>query len=448
MLRIINARMADGRLATIQTAGGQIQAVTPQKGRQGAGRDVLRLGDVGDLNGINGGAVLDADGELILPGLVDVHIHSREPGFPHKETWKDMARAAYKGGVVAVCDMPNTLPPTMDRESVLEKAAIARESGLDFALYLGVGAGNLERLPELLADEELPLCGLKIYYGQSTGELMYSDLEKLGQTLPRATGKVLAFHSEDQCHIDRNHAGMDPGTCTTPDSFAVHSRIRSSEAAMSSARTILDWAVRENRAIHIAHLSTPGEVGLIREARARGGRITSEVAPHHLLFSTDDYGRLGSRIKMNPPVRSPEEVRDLRRCYGEGRIEIFATDHAPHTLEEKAVREYDRCPSGVPALEFFLPLLLKCAEISGMSTESAVRSAAEVPARVFGFPRTGRLAPGFDANLVWVREEEQIPRDKELLSKCGWTPYDGLPLPARVMSTWHKGRLVYSADPR
>ena len=233
--------------------------------------------------------------------------------------------------------MPNTIPLTLFRQNVIEKAERARRAGILFQLILGVSAKNIDLVGPLLNDPHLPLCALKVFYGKTTGELLYDDLETLARSLPMDGSKLVVFHSEDQCHVDCNekafHHLLDQ---KDPAAFQVHSRIRSSEAAHASTRTILEWAERSyKRPVHIAHVSTPVEIELIAEFKARGTHCTSEVAPHHLIFSVEDYARLGPFVKMNPPLRSPSEVEALRRLVALGAVDMFATDHAPHTRDKR-----------------------------------------------------------------------------------------------------------------
>lgn len=426
-MKIINAKDLSGSLYTVEVNNGVFGSIIKQDQALPAGADQV-----------------DAKQRLMVPGMVDIHVHSRDPGFTHKEDWGSLAAAAFKGGVTCVCDMPNTMPNTMDRASIEAKKEIASSSPIDFWFYLGVGAGNIDQIKDLLLDESLPLCGLKVYYGQSTGELMYDDLDRLAEALPQPFPRLLSFHSEDQCSIDRNASMMQPQKCPTPDSFKVHSDIRSSMAAHKSTQTILDWAHKQGLAVHIAHLSTPAEVELIQHARSRGQVVTSEVAPHHLVFSTNDYERLGSRIKMNPPVRSEGEREQLCRQFGEGLIHAFATDHAPHTIEEKSETEYTKCPSGVPSVEWFTPLLLTLGKRYGLSLEQAVDMGSASAYKLIGIEDRGRIAEGFSADFVLLEEGKFEITEANIASKCGWTPFDGMEVDYRVSETWHKGVRVYA----
>jgi dihydroorotase len=440
-MKLINAHFLTGELVTIETMGSKITTVMRQNALMSDNHSI-NLDRIASESGDS--RTIDCAGALIVPAGIDVHVHSRDPGHTHKEDWLTLAQGAFKGGVVAVCDMPNTVPATMDRSAIMEKAKLASASGLEFKFYLGVGAGNIEALRGLLDDESLPLCGLKVYYGNSTGELMYDDLERLAAALNPKFRGVLSFHSEDQCTIDCNMAAHKKVEISQghPESFIVHSEIRSSAAAWKSTETIINWAIRHQRAIHIAHISTPKEVEMILAARQAGLRITTEVAPHHLIFSVDDYERLGPLLKMNPPVRSRVERDALVRYFGQGVIDYFATDHAPHTLAEKQA-EYGKCPSGVPGIEYFWPLLLEMAAFTRLGPEKVLAMAAKDSAQDFGFHNIGVIASGYDASFVWIKLEPNDVANAQTVSKCGWTPYHGMKLSHKVGATWHKGIKVY-----
>jgi dihydroorotase len=412
----------------------------------------IPLKDVQNFSDLPLGAWVDAQGATLVPAAIDAHVHSRDPGLTHKEDWQTLARGAAKGGVVAVCDMPNTIPPTLSRKAVLEKAKVASQSGMDFRLLIGVSAHSLKDVGPLLSDPDLPICALKVFYGKTTGELMYDDLETLARYLPEDGRKLVVFHSEDQCQVDCNEQHFrDQLSRTDPGGFAVHSQIRSSAAAHASTRTILEWGLKTyQRPIHIAHCSTPVEVELIQEYKAKGLRCTSEIAPHHLIFTTDDYSKLGSYGKMNPPLRSPEEVAALRKLVRAGAIEMFATDHAPHTRAEKDAT-VSRAPSGVPGVEYFWPLVLECLRRSGLNVGELnaqdqnliLRMACANPAQLFGISNRGGIQKGKQADFVALGESEVVVSNQEVVSKCGWSPYDGMQLPRGVRGTWWNGKKVW-----
>lgn len=442
MTTIINAKSETGERFHLTLKGGMIKDRETALNALAAPEGAVGIEEVtGDLEHYS---TIDAHDELILPALIDGHIHSRDPGFTAKEDWQTLAASSFKGGVVAVADMPNTMPPMMTEPEIVAKAEIASASGLDFGLYLGVGKDNIDLIGPLLDRKDLPLCGAKIYYGQSTGELMYENLERLGKSLPD-TDRLLSFHSEDQCYIDKAFLAEN-GTelnFSSHDQFRLHSKIRSAQAAMSSTRKILDWGRDLGRSIHIAHLSTPEEADAIVAARAAGVKVTTEVAPHHLIFAIADYDRLGPWIKMNPPVRTTEQRDRLRAMFAEGHIDAFATDHAPHLKSEKEQTRYKDCPSGVPAIEFFTPLLLTLADELNMPLAQAVAVGAANPASLFGFPQLGRLEPGYKASLVHIKKEPWTITTADIKAKCGWSPYEGMTMAYKVAATFKDGLLKY-----
>lgn len=436
---ILNAKLSDGSLYTIEWQDERFTSVTPQA----AVIDVSDAGTLSDLARSVPPAKVDAGQALLLPGLIDAHVHSRDPGLTHKESWATLALAAAKGGVVGVVDMPNTIPPTMTTAEVQQKAERAAAAGIAHKFLLGVDERNVGTLRQTLADSSLPVCGVKVYFGHSTGNLMFDSLDKLHVALGGAKDTLVVFHSEDQCGIDHNYTSIDRKQFGEGNSaFRIHTALRSSQTAYTATKKILAWAVQHQYRVHIAHLSTPRELELIAEARQQGARITSEVAPHHLLLCDDDYDSLGPLLKVNPPVRSKAEMLALRSAFGQGAIEVFATDHAPHTLLEKAA-PYDHCPSGMPSIDFFAPLLFDCAQQADLSLDKAVDMAASVPADLYGFADYGRIAPGAYANFVWIQAQPLWLDEKEVLSKCGWTPYHGRRLPVTVAATWHRGKVVY-----
>jgi dihydroorotase len=425
MTKIVNLRTLLGKIWTLHIEG--------QK---------LRIEEQAKAISADPGSV-DGHGLLVLPGLIDAHIHARQPGYDYKEDWQSLARSAFKGGVVGVCDMPNTDPATLDEDSVHVKERWALESGLDFRFFLGVTAENIDRCQKLLDDESLPICGLKVYYGKTTGTLHFDELDRLTKL---KTDKVIVFHSEDQCMMDHKLEGTNLPKELTKAQFIAHSEIRSDEAAVKSTQDILNWAANYSGPVHFAHLSTAEEVKLIEQARIKGLRVTGEVAPHHLLFSTVDYAEWGGFLKMNPPVRKPEIVKQLGQAFKEGLIEVFATDHAPHTLAEKQRTDYFKNPSGVPGIEFFAETLFYCAQKYQMSEERAVHAASAAPAKIFGLSGLGNLEDGGLASFCLVRREPYLVEEEHVHAKCGWSPYVGLKSPIQVVSTWHRGREVYRQD--
>ncbi|MFK7822552.1 MAG: dihydroorotase family protein [Oligoflexales bacterium] len=445
MLIIKNARLEGGGFVSLYIENGHFTSVIPQEALipcKSQAKNLKQLAEHGPGEDFSG--EVDAGGSILVPGGIDVHVHSRDPGYTHKEDWQTLGQSAFKGGVVGLIDMPNTFPPMMGKDEVLEKAEIAKKSGLDYQFLLGVGQDNIGKIKGLLTDSSLPLAGIKVYYGQSTGNLMFSDLELLSKSLPSDCQGCLVFHSEDQCRIDERSSNlhMDSEHDTTPASYRIHSEIRDSRSAWISTKQIIAWSIKNRRPFHLAHVSTPLEIELVQEAKNLGVPISTEVSPHHLLITSDDYAEKGAFIKVNPPVRSKEEVAKLRTYMAKGMIDCFATDHAPHTKEEKA-KSYGQCPSGIPAIEFYWPLLYKAAWVCDTPVNKLLAMACSKPAHLFGFKNAGKIEPGYAAHFVWIEPGDYVLKETDIEAKCDWSPYLGTKMKAKVIATWKNGKCVY-----
>jgi len=368
--------------------------------------------------------IFDASGLLVLPGLVDAHVHLREPGGEHKEDLTSGTRAALAGGVTTVLAMPNTSPPITDADSLANALVLADSKAVcDFGFFVGATPGNATEAARLT-----DAVGLKMYMGSSTGSLLVDDFG--GQythfkTYPRA--RPIAVHAEDEAAIRwfSRQGQRRPPLCATLD----------------TARALV-MAEHLGRRLHICHLSTAHELELVHAARARGVPVTCEVAPHHLFLTNDAEWRLGPRAKMNPPLRSQADRGALWEHLAW--IDAIASDHAPHTLKEKQVGPKD-APAGVPGLETTLPLLLTAAGEGQLLLSDVVRLTSAGPAQIFGLRRKGRIAAGFDADLVLVDFEAQWTITSERLwTRCGWTPFAGWPVKGRVERVYLRGRLAYA----
>ncbi len=450
MISIKNARFADGKFYSFTISNSCFSGVFTQESLEAVLPSTVSLQRYAELSADPDFAAknqqlnVDAGGALLVPAAIDVHVHSRDPGFPEKETWGSLAQAAFRGGVVAVVDMPNTVPPTLGREELLDKAERSRRTPLEARFLLGVSSNNLEVLAPLLQDPSLPLSGLKIFYGQSTGNLQFADLEGLAGKLPQFQNYRLVFHAEDQCCIDDNSRALSlsGAYASLGGSYAVHSMLRDSNSALQATAAIVGWAKRWQRAVHIAHVSTPAEMALIVAARAEGVLVSAEVCPHHLLLSTDDYQRLAGFLTVNPPVRSRQEVSALRRYFVGGAIDCFASDHAPHTRREK-LRPYPQCPSGVPSLEFFWPLFYRAVLASGGSIPDLLSMVSLTPATLFGFTGLGGLRSGLRASWVWLTPQEGQIASTDIRAQCQWSPYLGDPAVVSTQATWQDGICRY-----
>lgn len=374
--------------------------------------------------------VVDARGLHLLPGVVDDQVHFREPGLTHKEDLRSASRACAKGGVTSFLEMPNTSPTTTTRARLDEKLALAASRSLvNYGFYMGATPANVAELATALRTP-----GIKIFIGSSTGELLVDEQAALERIFSETTLPICA-HCEDEATIRANKLRLGE----THD-LADHSRIRDHAAALIATRRALDLARRHRHRFHVLHVSTAAEVPELADHR---GLITAEVCPHHLFFDTEDYARLGTRVQMNPSLKTRADREGLWAALLAGQIQVIATDHAPHTLEEKAA-PYPQSPSGLPAVENSLALLLDQVVRGRCRLEQVVHWMCDAPARVWDLVGKGRIAPGYDADLVLVDLAKSATiRDEEQLTKCRWSPWHGTTLTGWPVRTWVLGRTVF-----
>ncbi|MBI5137447.1 MAG: dihydroorotase [Nitrospirae bacterium] len=421
-----------GQTLLIQNA----TAVLPDGVRQAdvamMGGQIARVGAPGkrlDPSGFE--TVIDAGGLALLPGVIDAHVHFRTPGGEHKEDWDTGSMAALAGGVTTVLDMPNTDPPTVSLEALgAKRKAVAERARVHYGLFMGATRDNLEQV--LAADN---IAGLKVYMGSSTGGLLVHEDGPLARIFERFPG-TLAVHAEDEQIIQANSLkyrdAVAPG---------VHHLIRDHLSARRATERAIGLATRFDRPLHICHMSTAEELELVRAAA--DPRITCEVAPHHLVLTQEALDEMGTLAKMNPPLRTAADCDALWAGLAAGAIACVATDHAPHTLKEKA-GSYWQAPSGVPGVQHMLPILLDAARRGRLSLERVAEVTAAGPARLFGIQGKGRIARGYDADLVLVDLTATRTVDrKDVLSKCGWTPYEGMTLTGWPVVTILDGQVVY-----
>ncbi|MFA6523753.1 MAG: dihydroorotase family protein [Candidatus Peribacteraceae bacterium] len=379
--------------------------------------------------------VIEAAGWLLLPGLIDCHVHLREPGLTHKGDMETETRAALHGGVTTVCDMPNAVPPTVTIGALKEKIKLAKRiKDCDIRFFFGVAEmAHIEDLGKVWEDEDLRkhLVGAKLFLDHSTGDLKASP-ETVAEAF-RVCGD-LGIPLTAHCENPGLNAAADKANKRTD--IAAHSIVRPPESEEVAVRGAIELAKKYGTKLHIAHISTVQGVECVREAKAAGLPVTCEVAPHHLFLTTDDYATLGTLAKMNPPLRTAEHRDALWAGIEDGTIDCIATDHAPHTLEEKETSEALKAPSGVPGVEVMLPLLLTVAARGWphpatkrppihLDKEDIVRLCFENPNQIFGLKKHP-VSEGRKADCILVdSDEEWTIRGKELHSKCKWTPYEG-----------------------
>jgi dihydroorotase len=391
----------------------------------------------GGEGGAAEGEVWEAAGKLLFPGLIDTQVHFREPGAEHKEDLASGSLAAVAGGITSFCDMPNTRPPTTDPERLGDKLERARDRAwADHAFFLGATAENAEQLGEW---EELPGCaGVKMFLGSSTGNLLVPDDPTIERVL-RSGRRRVAVHSEDQPRLAKRYAAL-----TGEEGIEAHPEVRDIECAVRATRRLLDLVEKTGRPVHILHLSTAEELALVRE-RDLGELVTCEATPNHLFLVAPECYRLhGTRAQMNPPVRDRRHQEALREAVANGPIACIGSDHAPHLAEEKDL-PWPRSPSGIPGVQTTLPLLLTAVREGWLQLEDIVRLLGRGPAEVYGVAGKGRVAPGFDGDLVLVDPAITGPLPREWLrSRPGFSPYEGVELAGWPMTSILGGEVVYS----
>ena len=386
-----------------------------------------------DPGSVSADRVVDCSGLHLMPGVIDDQVHFREPGLTHKEDLATASRACAAGGVTSFLEMPNTKPPAVTVEGVRAKEALGAEKSLvNYGFYIGATPDNVD---QLRAATNVP--GIKIFIGSSTGNLLVDQQEALERIFAETTLPICA-HCEDEATV-RANAERLAGTTDVAD----HSNIRNVKAAVIATTRAKDLAIRHKHRFHVLHVSTAAEIPLLVDA---GPYLTAEVCLHHLFFNQGDYDRLGTRIQMNPSIKSAEDNRQLMQALLDGHIQVIATDHAPHTLEEKS-KSYPESPSGLPAVENSLALMLDQV-VAGNCTITQVASwMSDAPARVWGMVGKGRIETGYDADLVLVdlRQQRTI-EDSKQHTKSKWSPWHGQTLTGWPVSTWVAGHQVWDSQ--
>lgn len=375
---------------------------------------------------------IDATGLTLLPGVIDPQVHFREPGLEHKEDLFTASCACAKGGVTSFLEMPNTRPLTTTTAALQDKLRRAAEkSVVNYGFFIGATA---EVLPDLLT--ATPACGIKVFMGSMHGPLLIDQPEILEKIFAQGD-RLIAVHAENPARIAARKQAM-LGQSTDPD---LHSQIQDNQAALEATQLALALSQKYQRRLHILHLSTAEEADLLRQDKPAW--VTAEVTPQHLVLNREAYKTLGSLAQMNPPLRSAHDNEVLWQALRDGVIDFIATDHAPHTLEEKA-QPYPNCPSGMPGVETSLPVMLTQA-LQGQCTVAQVSHwMSTAVAQAYRIPRKGAIVEGYDADLVLVDLKTYRPVQREdLLTKCGWSPFEGWELTGFPVVTIVGGHVVY-----
>lgn len=397
------------------------------------------------LSDNNVNRVIEATGQYLLPGVIDDQVHFREPGLTHKATIQSEARAAVAGGVTSFMEMPNTVPNALTQALLADKYAIAARTSLaNYSFFMGASNNNLD---EVLRTDAKTVCGIKVFMGSSTGNMLV-DNEQVLDSLFRQSPMLIATHCEDEATIRANteRYKAEYGDRATAD---LHPLIRNEEACLKSSSLAVELARRHNARLHILHISTADELALFDNTiPLTEKRITAEVCVHHLWFDSRDYATLGNLIKCNPAIKAPHHKEALLAALLDDRLDIIATDHAPHTWEEKQQPNvgpaYWQAPSGLPLVQHPLLLMLDFVKQGKMPIETVVRKMSHAPADCFQIDRRGYVREGYWADLVLVDTNQPSTVTKQnVLYQCGWSPLEGHTFGASVTHTIVSGNLVY-----
>lgn len=403
-----------------------------------------RITEVGEkLDRHDDDEIVDLNGAWLLPGMIDDQVHFREPGLEYKADIASESAACVAGGITSFMDMPNTNPPTLTAEILEDKYQRARgRARANYGFYFGAANDNLEHIKTL---DPLSAPGVKVFMGASTGNMLVDDPEVLDGIFANAPVPIIT-HCEDTPMIDAKMAEYQREYGENLTAMQ-HPDIRSREACIKSTRLALELARKHDSRLHVLHISTADELALfekgplIREDGSRK-RITAETCVHFLHFAREDYGRLGNLIKCNPAIKEASDREAIIDAVANDVIDVLATDHAPHTLEEKQ-KPYAQAPSGLPLVQYALQVAMDKVLDGRMSLPHLVQKVCHAPAQLFDVKDRGYLRPGYFADLVVVRKEPHTASNDEVLSKVGWTPFDGHTFNTTIAATYVNGSLAW-----
>ncbi len=395
-----------------------------------------------NLSGRSANNVIDAAGQYLLPGVIDDQVHFREPGLTHKATIHSESRAGVAGGVTTFMEMPNTVPNALTQELLADKYAVAARTAMgNYSFFMGASNNNLD---EVLKTNPAQVCGIKVFMGSSTGNMLVDNEQVLDQ-LFRQSPMLIATHCEDEATIRANTERYKAEFRDVAPA-RIHPLIRNEEACLKSSSMAVELAKKHNTRLHILHISTADELALFdNTVPLTEKRITAEVCVHHLWFDAGDYERLGNLIKCNPAIKDAHHKTQLLAALLDDRLDIIATDHAPHTWAEKhPATGYWSAPSGLPLVQHPLLMLLSFVEQGKLSLETMVRKMCHAPADCFQIHRRGYVREGYWADLVLVdpRRSTTVTKDS-ILYQCGWSPLEGETFGAAITHTFVSGELVY-----
>jgi len=384
--------------------------------------------------------LIDASGKYLIPGVIDDQVHFREPGLTHKGDIMTESRAALAGGITSYMEMPNTIPQAVTIDELEKKYARAAEvSAVNYSFYIGATNDNLK---EVLEVDPARVCGIKVFMGSSTGNMLVDNDLTLSELFKHAH-TLVAVHCEDE-NIIRKNMELYREKYGELIPISRHPRIRSAEACFQSSSKAVKLAARFGTRLHVLHLSTADEMRLFEPGPVRDKKITAEVCVHHLWFDERDYLQYGTRIKWNPAVKSPDDREALWAALLSDKIDVIATDHAPHTLDEKA-HPYMKAPSGGPLVQHSLTAMLEFARQGKITIPNIVGKMCHAPADLFRIHKRGYIREGYYADLVLIDPQKQwtvVPEN--ILYKCGWSPFEGTEFSHQVEKTFVNGQLAYN----
>ena len=400
-------------------------------------------GDLSEHPGANQAIVIDAKNQWLMPGCIDDQVHFREPGLTHKAEIATESAAAAAGGITSFMEMPNTVPQALTQQLLEDKYERAAEvSAVNYSFFMGASNDNL---PEVLKTDPKRVCGIKVFMGSSTGNMLVDNREVL-EAVFKESPMIVATHCEDEQTIRRN---TEQARALFGEAVPInhHPIIRSAEACYRSSSMAVELAEKWNTRLHILHISTAKEVGLFRnDIPTSEKRITAEACVHHLWFTDADYDEKGTFIKWNPAVKTLADRAEIRAGLLDGRIDVVATDHAPHTLEEKQ-QSYFNAPSGGPLVQHALVAMLELVHQGVLPIHEVVNLMAHRVATVFDIPNRGYIRPGYQADLTLVSPNSLWTVERQdLLYKCGWSPFEGTAFKSRIAGTWVNGVHVFDGQ--
>jgi len=402
------------------------------------GEKILKVSTQIDEN-IEPSNTIDGKGKYLFPGVIDDQVHFREPGLTHKAEIYTEAKAAVAGGITSFMEMPNTVPNALTVELLEDKYDIAEVNSLaNYSFYMGASNDNLD---EVLKTNFKKVCGVKVFMGSSTGNMLV-DNEKTLEGIFKDTPALIATHCEDETTI-RENTKLFKEKYGNDVSFSMHPLIRNVEACYKSSSKAVELATKHNSRLHILHLTTAKEMELFRnDIPMSQKRITAEACIHHLWFTDEFYEKKGALIKWNPAVKSVADRDAIRAAVNNNKIDVVATDHAPHTLKEKSL-DYFRAPSGGPLVQHALLAMLDLVEEGVFTIEKAIEKMCHAPAEMFKVHKRGFVKEGFFADLVLVDKTEYEVKKSNILYKCGWSPFEGHTFKHSINSTFVNGNLVF-----